>query len=259
LTVAKGPPERNDLQHALNSGQRQERRRQTLKPFQAIAPFVQSYLRFRQTAGAGTNPARTGYTSIAAYAEERALDDETLIRLAKNGALDAYEELVRRYQGVAFRAAYLITREAGAAEDAAQEAFLRAYRGLAGFRPGHAFKPWMLKIVVNEARRRKAAVDRQAHLGRLVVEPARNPSVESQVLRHEMRAGLTEAVRRLPETDQLIITYRYALDLSEAEIAEVMNCPRGTVKSRLSRALGRLRALLSTPELDFLRTGMSYE
>jgi RNA polymerase sigma-70 factor (ECF subfamily) len=82
------------------------------------------------------------------------VDDAGLIELAKDGDVRAYGELVERYREVAFRTAYLIARNAADAEDAAQEAFVKAYYALGRFRAGEPFRPWLLRIAANEARNR---------------------------------------------------------------------------------------------------------
>jgi RNA polymerase sigma-70 factor (ECF subfamily) len=181
--------------------------------------------------------------------EGRLLDETDLIARAKTGDDDAYEELVRRYQGLAFRTAYVITGSAPEAEDAAQEGFVKAYFALDRFRAGAPFRPWLLRIVANEARNRRTAVARHPVLAlsaatdRPAGDAAHSP--EGAALAVEERERLLGAVMRLKEDDQRVIAYRYFLDLSEAETAEALGCPRGTVKSRLSRALGRVRATLA--------------
>ena len=159
---------------------------------------------------------------------------------------------MRAHQGVAFRAAYLILRDAVEAEDASQEAFIKAYRALARFKPGSPFRPWILAIVANEARNRRKAVSRRVGLAFRAAEEAprgdRYPSPEAAVVAAERRAELLEALEGLREEDRAVIGYRYFLDLSEAETAEVLGCARGTVKSRLSRALGRLREAVRKEE-----------
>ena len=152
---------------------------------------------------------------------------------------------MQRYQEVAFRTAYLITGVAAEAEDAAQEAFVKAYYALPRFRAGAPFRPWLLQIVANEARNRRKAAGRRAALTlraaaeRPVADPA--PSPEAAALAAEQRDALLQALNGLREEDRLIVAYRYFFDLSEAEMAAALGCARGTVKSRLSRALGRLR------------------
>jgi RNA polymerase sigma factor (sigma-70 family) len=152
---------------------------------------------------------------------------------------------VRGHQAVAFRTAYLITGDASEAEDAAQEAFVKAYRALGRFRPGAPFRPWLLAVVTNEAKNRRKAAGRRADLTlRAAGEvPPRDPasSPEASVLAAERQAELLGALRTLREEDRLVIGYRYFLGLSEAETAATLGCAQGTVKSRLSRALARLR------------------
>lgn len=181
--------------------------------------------------------------------EGRPLDDErAVIERAQRGDAGAYEELVRRYQGVAFRTAYLITGAAAEAEDAAQEGFVKAWGALRRFRPDAPFRPWLLRIVANEARNRRVAAGRRATLALRARErhPAEDaaPSPEAVTLRAERRAALLRAVETLREDDRLVIAYRYFFALSEAEMATALDCARGTVKSRLSRALNRLRDAL---------------
>ena len=81
--------------------------------------------------------------------EGRPLEDAELVGLARDGDVRAYEELVGRYRDLAFRTAWLVTRSSAEAEDAAQEAFVKAYYAMPRFRPGSPFKPWLLRIVAN--------------------------------------------------------------------------------------------------------------
>ena len=94
----------------------------------------------------------------------RPLDEKELVARAKRGDADAYGELVQIYQGIAFRTAYLVAGNASDAEEAAQDGFVKAYRALWRFRPGAPFKPWLLRIVANEARNRRRAAGRRAAL-----------------------------------------------------------------------------------------------
>ncbi len=177
--------------------------------------------------------------------EGRPLDDRELVERARNKDVRAYEELVQRYQEHAFRTAYHFTGEAADAEDAAQDAFVKAYYALSRFRSGSAFRPWLLRIVANEARNRRKATGRRANLALRAAEghPSGGaaPSPEVALLAQEQRQMLVAAMNTLREEDRLVITYRFFLDQSEAEMAETLGCARGTVKSRLSRALARLR------------------
>ena len=173
---------------------------------------------------------------------------------------------MRRHQDLAYRTAYLVVRDAAEAEDASQEAFVKAYFALPRFRAGAPFRPWLLRIVVNEARNRRVAAARRTTLALRVAsadaaaaDPSTGapglpgplgdaaPSPEAAALAAEQAEELLQAVNALREEDRAVIACRYFLDLSEAETAETLGLPRGTVKSRLSRALGRARALLSAP------------
>ena len=178
--------------------------------------------------------------------QETQTDDAEAAARARDGDLDAFELLVARYATVAHRTAALL----GGGDDAAdivQESFVKAFRGLRGFQPGAPFRPWLLKIVANETRNVQRSARRRAgaHL-RLASEAAYSPadpdpSPELAALAADRRARLLVAVRALPERDRLVITCRYFLELDEAETAAVLGWPRGTVKSRLSRSLQRLR------------------
>jgi len=181
--------------------------------------------------------------------EGRPLDDTEsgLVERARRGDVRAYEELVRRYQDVAFRLAYTILGSAEEAEDAAQEGFVRAYHALDRFRRGAPLRPWLLTIVANAARTRRATAARHPTLTLQTAATASDDSAQSPeavALIAEQRRELLGAVNSLRDDDQRVIAYRYFLDLSEAEMATVLGCARGTVKSRLSRALGRLRQQL---------------
>ncbi len=157
----------------------------------------------------------------------------------------AYEEMVRRYQDVAVRTAHVIAPDADA-DDAAQEAFVKAWIALPRFRLGAPFRPWLLQIVANEARNRRRSAGRREGLAlRATIDRPSDdaaPSPEVAVIASESRATLLAAVNGLRDDDREVIAARYLLDLSEAETSIALGIPRGTVKSRLSRALGRLRA-----------------
>lgn len=155
---------------------------------------------------------------------------------------------MRGHQAVAFRTAYLITGDASEAEDAAQEAFIKAYRALGRYRSGAPFRPWLLAVVANEAKNRRRAAGRRASLAlRAAGEDAQRDTSaypEAATVAAERRAELLGALGALREEDRLVIGCRYFLGLSEAETAATLGCARGTAKSRLSRALGRLRKVM---------------
>ena len=186
--------------------------------------------------------------------EGRPLEDEQqLIERARRGDNAAYERLVADHQGVAFRVAYLVSGDAAEAEDAAQSAFIKAYYALDRFRRGSPFRPWLLKIVGNEARNRRRSAGRRANLAlRVAGDRPRDdaaPSPEAMVLASERNRRLLAALEELREEERLVIAYRYLLGLSEAETAATLGVRVGTIKSRASRGLDHLRELLPIEEL----------
>jgi RNA polymerase sigma factor (sigma-70 family) len=180
------------------------------------------------------------------------LEEAKLAERARAGDTAAYEKLVRMHQAVAFRAAYLVTGDGPEAEDATQEAFIKAYRALNRFRPGASFRPWLLTIVTNEARNRRRSAGRRAKLNLQVAAEGQVPispvSPEAAVVAAERREELLASVGELSEGERLVISYRYFLGLSEEETATALDCARGTVKSRASRALARLRKAMAREE-----------
>ena len=177
--------------------------------------------------------------------EGRPTEDSALVERAKQGDEEAYAELVTRYQGLAARTAYVICGSAADAEDVAQEGFVKAYYALSRFRSGAPFRPWLLRIVANEAiNRRKAAGRRPTVELSVAHDPPSDDtalSPEGAVIATERRDEVLAALRELRDEDRLVIAYRYFFELSEAEMAEALGVARGTVKSRLSRSLARLR------------------
>jgi RNA polymerase sigma-70 factor (ECF subfamily) len=176
-------------------------------------------------------------------------DENRLIEAAVAGERRAYAALVARHQQVAFRAAYLITGSETEAEDAIQDACVKAWLALGRFRPGAPFRPWFVRIAVNEARNRRRGAGRRAGLVLRLGSSAAHastaaPSAEAEALAAVEREHLVAALGRLREADQLVITARYFLGLSETEAATALGWRHGTLKSRLSRALGRLRTAL---------------
>jgi RNA polymerase sigma factor (sigma-70 family) len=175
------------------------------------------------------------------------MDEAQAVDRARAGDVDAYEWLVRQHSAAAVRLASAICGSTADAEDAAQEAFLKMFNALDTFRRDGALRPWLLRIVANEARnhnrsarRRTALVGRAAALG-----PGLVPSPEDAVVAEGDADAVLAAVASLGERDRLVIAYRYFAGLSEREMAEAMGCRQGTVKSRLARALARLRPALA--------------
>ena len=178
--------------------------------------------------------------------EGRPTDEAELFARAQRGETAAYEEIVQRYQQLAFRTAYVITGSAPEAEDAAQDAFVKAYRALGSFRPGAQPRPWLLRIVANEARNRVRSTGRRHQLELRLAEGFRPggaaPSPEAAAVAAENTRRLLALVNTLSDEDRLVIASRYFLELNGEETAAALKIPEGTVKSRLSRALDKLRA-----------------
>ena len=178
--------------------------------------------------------------------EGRPLDEAQLVSLARRGDPGAFGALVVAHQEVAFRTAYLVLGDAAEAEDAAQEGFVKAYRALDRFRPGAPFRPWLLRIVTNETRNLHRGTGRRRERERVTWARTERLLASSDpmdsALSSERRRVLVGALGSLAERDRQVVVCRYLLDLDESESATVLGWPRGTVKSRLHRALRRLGA-----------------
>ena len=170
--------------------------------------------------------------------------DADLAARARTGDDRAFGMLVERHQTVAFRTAYVICGNAADAEDAAQDGFIKARAAMGRFRAGAPFRPWLLTIVANEARNRRRAagppLGARAAGGRRA-RRARCRCPRRPRSRAPSGASWPRRSPRLGPEHREVIALRYLLDLSEAECAAALGCRPGTVKSRLSRALGRLR------------------
>ena len=181
----------------------------------------------------------------------RPLDDGELVERARRGEAAAYEDLVRRHQSVARRTAYVLCGSWAEADDACQEGFVKAWTALPRFRKDAPFRPWVLQIVANEARNRRRTAGRRAQLALRAAGAGLGAgsfdqpgSPEEAALEAERHRALLAALHTLSDRDQQVVACRYLVGLSEAETAAALGWPAGTVKSRLSRALGRLRSAL---------------
>jgi RNA polymerase sigma-70 factor, ECF subfamily len=179
------------------------------------------------------------------------LDADTAAR-AYAGDQIAWDALVREHQQDAFRLAYLYLGDATEAEDVSQEAFVRAFRSLHRFDSTRPFRPWLLTIVANLARNRRRFLGRYLAAWRRLAETTSDRSPAADRDESWRSQALWQAVRWLSRQDQEVIYLRYYLELPENEAASILAIPPGTVKSRLHRALGRLRAVARRefPELE---------
>ena len=177
--------------------------------------------------------------SAALVPERPVRSERALVQAARSGDPGAIEDLYRRHWRQAYRAAYLVTRNAHAAEDIAQEAFLQAIRVLDRFDRSRPFAPWLHRIVTNRALdwARADALRRPAGVPHEPVAPE---------LRSDLSDDLAEAIGRLSPDQRAVIVLRYLLEHTPGEIAEMLDLPRGTVNSRLRRALDELAGKVET-------------
>ena len=171
--------------------------------------------------------------------------DAVLIGRARQGDMAAFEELVRRHATIAVRAA----RSFGGRDEVdeiVQDSFVKAHRALARFDIGRPFRPWLIAFVANEASHRRRSRRRRARLNEAAGAASRSAesSAEDRTMQSMDNVRLRSVLGRLDRKDRDVIVYRYLLEFSEAETAEALRCPVGTVKSRSARALARLRGML---------------
>jgi RNA polymerase sigma-70 factor (ECF subfamily) len=172
----------------------------------------------------------------------RARREAALVREAQRGSSDALEELFRRHWRRAHRAAYLVTGDAAAAEDIAQESFLAAVRALDRFDRRRPFGPWLHRITVNRAIDYSRARALRAEGALAGGEPEPAPEADA------ISDSLLGALRDLGPEHRAVVVLRYVLEYTPGEIGEILGLPRGTVNSRLRRGLDRLRPALENEE-----------
>ncbi len=178
-------------------------------------------------------------------------DEKEAITRLRQGDISGLETLVRLYQVAAVQTAYLITFDRAQAEDIVQAAFLRVFERIHQFDSGRAFKPWFLRIVVNDAiktSRRHQTLSLDAHLNsQNEISPNLNnflPGPAELFEQAETRQTIREALRQLSPEQRAVIVLRYFLELSESQMADQLQCPPGTIKWRLHAARTRLKELL---------------
>jgi RNA polymerase sigma-70 factor (ECF subfamily) len=181
------------------------------------------------------------------------LDTETLIRRCQKGDRLAIEALIRRHQNYVYRLCYLVMRNQQDAEDMAQETFVRAFRALPRYeiRLGTSFEAWLYRISVNACRSRMRRRWYQAlpwpePAPEMVAEADQQP--DRQAMQGEQRDRILAAIDTLGEKHRLVVILRYYAGLSNEEIAQTLDIPSGTVRSRLHAARRRLRELLAEGE-----------
>lgn len=183
------------------------------------------------------------------------MEESTLVRHAANGDAAAWESLMRAHQEAVFRFAYLLLGDPDDAEDIAQESFLRAWKHLKQFDATRPLKPWLLSITSNLASNRRRSAGRYfAALLRAFRDEPTTIRIEDKSAQHLEANELRNAVQKLNPADQQVIYLRYFLDLSVGETAQALQVAEGTVKSKLSRALAKLRAVIQQ-DFPVLREG----
>jgi RNA polymerase sigma-70 factor (ECF subfamily) len=194
------------------------------------------------------------------------IDDPELIRRCQAGEVAAFEPLVEKYRQRVWRLAYQILRDREEAWDVAQEAFVRAFQSLSSFRGQSAFYTWLFRITVNVAtdRHRARGARTRAFGPEAVTEEEwertasdSEASPEQLALEAERRRQIEDALNALPVKARTIIMLSDIEGLSYREIAEVLNCPIGTVMSRLHNARKRLRAALGAMLVLVLAVALS--
>jgi RNA polymerase sigma-70 factor (ECF subfamily) len=185
------------------------------------------------------------------------MDEIRIIKEAQKGSLAAFNQLIMAYQGTAYNVAYRVIGNSEAAADACQDAFLKAYRAIQQYQGG-SFKGWLLRIVTNtcydhiryKSRRPATSLEDLTenpddHAETLISEEERP---EDQVLRGELNDLIQLGINQLPEDQRIVIVLSDVQGLAYQEIAEIIDQPLGTIKSRLSRGRQRLRDFLLTQQ-----------
>lgn len=172
-------------------------------------------------------------------------DSSALMVQVQQGNTGALAQLVRRHQLEAVRAAYGIVLDQDSAEDVVQRAFIALWDYAKSFDPQRPFRPWFLRIVVNQALREVRRHRRLVPLASVAEQADQQHSPEEQLAQRETYATLRQAIGALRPAQRAVIVQKYFLGLSEAEMSDVQGVPAGTIKSRLFTARQSLRQLLT--------------
>lgn len=209
-----------------------------------------------------TEPARRNTVDRGGPQDEPApeVEETVLVRRAQQGDLSAYDDLVRRYQDRIYATIYHMTSNHEDATDLAQEAFIKAFHAIQSFKGGSSFYTWVYRIAVNKTinflkqRKNKS----QMSLNDLDLNAEHDPDLVAlisektprrEVNLTELQEKLNEAMQRLSESHRLVVTLHDVQGLSHEEIAKIMDCNTGTVRSRLFYARQQLQGYLS----DYLK------
>lgn len=182
-------------------------------------------------------------------------DTGILLKLAKDGNISAFEKLIYQHQKSVYNMAFSMLGNREDAYDAAQEVFIRVFKSLPGFREQASFSTWVYRITKNvcldEIRKNKkrntVSIDQETDYGdgpvKMQIEDS-GPTPDESAERNELVKKVQEGIAKLPEQHRLIIIMRDIQNLSYEEIAGILKCPEGTVKSRINRARTALREII---------------
>jgi RNA polymerase sigma-70 factor (ECF subfamily) len=170
-------------------------------------------------------------------------DEREALEACRRGEREAFDLLVERYQRDVYRLCYRYLGNHEDANDMAQEAFLKAYRGLGSFRGESAFSTWLYRIAVNACLNFRAA---RKHGDELPEDlPDRRPATSERLVEEEKQERVRAAVARLPEKQRATLILKVYHDLTHEEVAKILGSTVGTVKANLFHALGNLRKLVT--------------
>lgn len=185
------------------------------------------------------------------------MNESEQIVAARGGDEIAWAAVVQQHQAAVFRLAYLLLGDSAEAEDVAQEALIRAFYALDRFDTARPLRPWLLQITKNLARNRQRALRRYlAAVQRWwQAAPTHGEAPTVAAFREQEAHALWQAVQQLAVPDQEVIYLRYFLEMSVIDTAAALGVAEGTVKSRLSRALTRLRTVVEREFPDLQKEG----